>query len=304
MFSFDIDTLPRLDGKLAVVTGANSGLGLQTSWMLAHRGAKVVMACRSPERAAAAVETVRARVPAAEVHTLALDLASLASVREAAAALHAGPRVSVLVNNAGVMALPYHKTADGFEMQLGTNHLGHFALTGLLFDHLDDGARVVNVASGMHRAGRMRWSDLDGERGYDAWAWYGQSKLANLLFTYGMARRLAAASSTVLAVAAHPGYAATNLQHAGPKMEGSAVKSALMTTLNTLFAQSDEHGAWPQVYAAAAPGVESGQYFGPAFLDMWGAPRVCGSSAASKVEADWNRLWEVSEARTGVQFLS
>ena len=243
-------------------------------------------------------------MPGAAIDTLPLDLASLASVREAANTLRAGPPVNVLVNNAGVMALPYRKTADGFEMQLGTNHLGHFALTGLLFDHLAPDARVVNVASGMHRAGRMHWDDLDGERGYDAWAWYGQSKLANLLFTYGMARRLGAAGSARLAVAAHPGYAATNLQYAGPKMEGSSLKSAMMSVGNALFAQSDERGAWPQAYAAAAADVHNGQYYGPAVLDVWGAPRLCGGSAASRVEADQDRLWSVSAERTGVSFLA
>lgn len=303
MFSFSIDSLPRLDGKRVVITGANSGLGLQTSWMLAARGAHVVMACRSPERAAAAVATVREKAPGATVETAELDLASLASVRACAENLAAGGAIDVLVNNAGVMALPYRKTVDGFEMQLGTNHFGHFALTGLLFGALSTDARVVNIASGMHRAGRMRWDDLDGEKAYDPWPFYGQSKLANLLFTYGMDRRLRARGSAIKSLAAHPGYAATNLQTAGPKMEGSSIKEWLMRFTNVVAAQSDEKGAWPQVYAAAGTTVNSGEYWGPAFLEVWGAPRLSSTSAASLVEADQDRLWSVSQERTGVSFL-
>lgn len=303
MFSYSLETLPRLDGKRAVVTGANSGLGLHTSWMLASRGATVVMACRSPERASAALETVRQRAPGAKVETASLDLASLKSVRACAKQLVEGGTIDILVNNAGVMALPYRKTEDGFEMQLGTNHFGHFALTGLLFPALSAEARVVNIASGMHRAGRMRWDDLDGERAYDPWPFYGQSKLANLLFTFGLQRRLQAKGSTIKALAAHPGYAATNLQHAGPKMEGSSFKAAMMSIGNAVLAQSDEKGAWPQVHAAASPEAKSGDYWGPAFAEVWGAPKLSSTSAASRVEADQDRLWTVSQDRTGVAFL-
>lgn len=303
MFTYSLETLPRLDGKRVVITGANSGLGLHTSWMLASRGAKVIMACRSPERASAALETVRQRAPGATVEAVSLDLASLASVRVCAKQLVEGGIIDILVNNAGVMALPYRKTEDGFEMQLGTNHFGHFALTGLLFPAFSPEARVVNIASGMHRAGRMRWDDLDGEKSYDPWPFYGQSKLANLLFTFGLHRRLQAKGSGIKSVAAHPGYAATNLQHAGPKMEGSAFKAAMMSVGNALLAQSDEKGAWPQVHAAAAAEAKSGEYWGPAFAEFWGAPKLSSTSAASRVEADQDRLWSVSQARTGVAFL-
>lgn len=302
MFSYSVASLPRLDGKLAVVTGANSGLGLQTSRAFAQLGARVILACRSPEKAQAALDDLRRRVPGADVEALALDLASLTSVRAAAASLHEGPRIDILVNNGGVMALPHRKTADGFEMQLGTNHLGHFALTGGVYDHFAERARVVTISSTMHRAGRMRWDDLDGERGFETWQWYGQSKLANLLFTFGLNRRLRARGSSVAAVAAHPGYAATNLQHAGPTMEGSRWKAAMMTVGNTLFAQSDERGAWPQIHASVATEVEGGQYWGPAVVETWGAPRLSSVSASARNEADQDRLWAVSQERTGVVF--
>lgn len=303
MFSFSLDSLPRLDGKRAVITGANSGLGLQTSWMLASRGAHVVMACRSPERAGAALETVRLRAPGAKVETATLDLAALASVRECAKMLVDGGTIDILVNNAGVMALPYRRTTDGFELQFGTNHLGHFALTGLVFEALATDARVVSIASGMHRAGSMHWDDLDGEKNYSPWPWYGQSKLANLLFAFGLGRRLQARGSQVKSVAAHPGYAATNLQHAGPKMEGSWLKSTMMSVGNALLAQSDERGAWPQVYASAAADAQSGQYWGPAVAEMWGAPKLSSTSSAARDENDQDRLWTISQVRTGVSFL-
>jgi NAD(P)-dependent dehydrogenase (short-subunit alcohol dehydrogenase family) len=302
MFSFDLTTLPRLDGKRAVVTGANSGLGLETAWMLASRGASVVMACRSPERAASALEVVRQRAANAEISTVALDLASLKSVRNAAATLREGKPIDILVNNAGVMALPLRRTEDGFEMQLGTNHFGHFALTGLLFPHLTADARIVNLASGMHHIGRMRWDDLDAQKSYQQWLAYGQSKLANLLFTFALARRLAAKGSGRTALAAHPGYASTNLQHTGPKMEGSTLKSWFMSLANAVISQSAEKGAWPSVYAACAPAAKNGDYWGPAFLELWGAPRKSFTSSAARVEADQDRLWAISEERTAVSF--
>ncbi|HND31774.1 MAG TPA: SDR family NAD(P)-dependent oxidoreductase, partial [Myxococcota bacterium] len=203
-----LEQAPSMEGKVVVVTGANSGIGWEAAWMLAKKGATVVMACRDPGRATDAKERLLQKVPGATVEMLRLDLSSLASVRAAAAELtQRHPKLYALVNNAGVMALPYRKTEDGFEMQFGTNHLGHFALTGLLLPHIE--GRVVTVSSVMHRAGRIRFEDLNGEKSYSPWPFYGQSKLANLLFMSELDRRLRKAGSSVKSVACHPGYAAT-----------------------------------------------------------------------------------------------
>ena len=300
------DDLPDLSGRTIVVTGANSGLGLEASSMLAGAGAHVVLACRDPGRAASALASIRAQHPRASVETAALDLASLASVRSFAEAFAgAHDRLDVLLNNAGVMAVPRRTTADGFELQLGTNHLGHFALTGLLLARLlaAPAARVVNVSSTAHRTGRMRFDDLQGETRYGPWAAYGQSKLANLLFTFELARRLEAAGATATSVAAHPGYAATNLQFEGPRMSGSRVNALLMSAANRLFAQDARGGALPLVYAAAAPDVKPGDYFGPGgFAEIWGPPKRVAASARAHDRESAARLWQLSEALTGVRY--
>lgn len=300
------DAIPAQRGKTFLVTGANSGIGLEAAVVLAAKGAHVVLACRSPERASAALETLRRRAPGASAEVMALDLSSLASVRAFAEAFTAAhTRLDGLVNNAGLMALPYGKTADGFEMQLGTNHLGHFALTGLLLPRLREtsGSRVVNVASTAHRMGRMHWDDLMGERGYDAWGWYGQSKLANLLFTYELSRRLTAAKATTTALACHPGYAATALQHKGPEMEGSKLKGLIMTVGNTVLAQGPEMGALPTLRALTDPEAKSGEYYGPRGLfEIAGYPKKVSSTRASHDRDAQRRLWEQSETLTGVRF--
>jgi NAD(P)-dependent dehydrogenase (short-subunit alcohol dehydrogenase family) len=211
----------------------------------------------------------------------------------------------VLCNNAGVMALPYRRTADGFEMQFGTNHLGHFALTGLLLEPLlaTRGARVVNVSSTAHRIGKMRFDDLHGERSYRRWPAYGQSKLANLLFTYELQRRLERNGAPVSSVACHPGYASTNLQLAGPRMEGSSWMESLSSLSNRIFSQSAAMGALPTLYAAAADDMRSGDYIGPGgFAETWGHPKKVRSSARSHDREAATRLWEVSEELTGVRF--
>jgi hypothetical protein len=203
------------------------------------------------------------------------------------------------------MALPRCETADGFEMQLGTNHFGHFALTGLLLEALlgAPGSRVVNLSSSMHKTGRMRWDDLHGRRSYGKWTAYGQSKLANLLFSYELQRRLGAARAETISVACHPGYAATNLQFAGPRMQGSAWLEAGAGLLNRLLAQSAAMGALPSLYAATAPGVRGGDYFGPGgFAELWGMPKPVRSSARSHDAADAAKLWEISLEATGVRF--
>ena len=300
------DDLPDLSGKTFLVTGANSGLGFETARALAAHGASVALACRDVGKAGTAIDRIKAETPHARVESVELDLASLASVRRCAEAWLSDERpLHVLVNNAGVMALPERRTADGFEMQLGTNHLGHFALTGRLLPRLLEtpGARVVNVSSTMHRIGRMNWDDLQSRQRYRKWAAYGQSKLANLLFTYELQRRLEEAGRDAIAVAAHPGYAATNLQTAGPRMQGSSLLERISLLGNRLFSQDAAMGALPTLYAAAAPGVPGGAYYGPSGLaEAWGPPKRVASSKASRDRESQRRLWEVSEEATGVTY--
>jgi NAD(P)-dependent dehydrogenase (short-subunit alcohol dehydrogenase family) len=298
--------IPDLSGKTIVITGANSGLGFEAAMALAGKGAQVVLACRDQAKGRAAEEQIRARHPRAATALMPLDLCSLADIRRFADAARAAyPSIDVLMNNAGVMALPYRQTADGFEMQFGTNHLGHFALTGLLLDRLlaAPGARIVTVSSGAHRMGRIRFDDLHGQQRYRKWPAYAQSKLANLLFAYELQRRLSAAGAAAISVAAHPGYAATNLQAAGPKMLGSSFLERVMDLGNRLFAQSAAMGALPQLYAAVAPAVRGGEYYGPSSIgELWGPPRVVTSTARSRDEGAARRLWEVSEELTGVTY--
>jgi NAD(P)-dependent dehydrogenase (short-subunit alcohol dehydrogenase family) len=300
------EEVPDLSGKTIVVTGGNSGIGYEAALVLAGRRAHVVLACRDLEKARAAIAAIRAALPAASLEPIALDLASLDSIRRFAdelGARHHG--IDVLCNNAGVMAIPYRTTADGFEMQFGTNHLGHFALTGLLLERLltAPAARIVNVSSTAHKMGRMRFDDLHGTKGYRKWQAYGQSKLANLLFTYELQRRLERASAKAISVACHPGYAATNLQVAGPRMAGSALMESVMQLGNRLLSQTAAMGALPTLYAATAPEVRGGDYIGPdGFFENTGYPRKTTSSARSQDRAAAERLWNDSEQLTGVRY--
>jgi NAD(P)-dependent dehydrogenase (short-subunit alcohol dehydrogenase family) len=281
--------LPAMSGRTVVVTGANSGIGAVTARELARAGAHVVLAVRDPARGEAA-----ARSMPGSTEVRRLDLADLASVRAFAAAWD-GP-LDVLINNAGVMAVAHGRTADGFELQLGTNHLGPFALTNLLLEHVGD--RVVTVASAAHRAASIDFDDLQGERSYSRWRAYGQSKLANLLFTLELQRRLDEAGSAVGAHAAHPGWAATSLQgHSSSRLERVA-----MAIGNRVIAQSDEMGALPTLYAAtqSLPGAS---YTGPGGpQEVRGHPQAAGRSIAAADEDTARRLWEVSEQLTGVPF--
>jgi NAD(P)-dependent dehydrogenase (short-subunit alcohol dehydrogenase family) len=301
------DDVPDQTGKIIIVTGGNSGIGYEAARVLARKGAHVVLACRDPGKAQAAIEGIERDAAApASVEALPLDLADLASVRAFAAAYRARhAKLDVLCNNAGVMALPHRKTADGFEMQIGTNHLGHFALTGLLLEPLraTGGSRVVTVSSGAHRMGTIHFDDLNWERGYRRWGAYGQSKLANLLFMRELERRLAAAGGGAISVACHPGYAATNLQAAGPRMEGSSLLEWLADLGNRLLAQSAAMGALPTLYAATAPDVRGGDYIGPdGFGEFTGHPKKVGASAAARDQDAAARLWALSEQLTGVRY--
>jgi NAD(P)-dependent dehydrogenase (short-subunit alcohol dehydrogenase family) len=304
MGSWTVTDVPSLDGKTAVITGANSGIGFEAATMLAARGARVILACRDRSRGKEAVERLLARVPRADAELAPLDLASLASVRTFTDGLCARfDGLDLLVNNAGIMAIPRRETADGFEMQIGTNHLGHFALTARLWPLLRAraDARVVNVSSMAHRAGRVAFDDLHGRRSYQRWLAYGQSKLANLLFTFELDRRVRTAKIGVSAVACHPGYSATNLQ--ATSAQDSPFADWFMGLGNRLVAQPAEAGAWPTVYAAAMPDVASGDYIGPGgWFEMGGLPRKVESNAAALDPDAARRLWELSERETGEAF--
>jgi NAD(P)-dependent dehydrogenase (short-subunit alcohol dehydrogenase family) len=296
------DQIPDQSGRVAVVTGANSGLGLVTARELARAGARTVLACRDLAKGVQARRVIGARAPGAHVDVAELDLASLDSVRAFAERLRSeNDGIDLLVNNAGLMASPRRRTADGFELQFGTNHLGHFALTGLVIDMLQgrDDARVVTLSSNAHRFGRIAFDNLGGERRYFRWRAYGQSKLANLVFALELDRRLRAAGSAIRSVAALPGYAATNLQHTGPPR----VDELLMLVPNKVVAQSDEMGALPILYAATEPGIEGGAYVGPdGIAAQRGHPTTVSPNAAARDEETARRLWEVSEEMTGVRF--
>ena len=300
------DDIPDLAGKTAVVTGGNSGIGFEAARQMARKGAHVILACRDAGRAAEAVQQIRTLQPSSSLEAMALDLASLESVHRFARDFAAkGIPLDVLCNNAGVMAIPRRTTAEGFEMQLGTNHLGHFALTGLLLEPLlaAPAARVVNVSSTAHKPGRIDFDDLQGEKRYGKWLAYAQSKLANLLFTYELQRRLEAAGAPAISVACHPGYSATNLQSVGPQMSGSRLAARLMDVGNRLFSQPAAMGALPTLYAATSPDARGGDYIGPdGFMENHGHPRKTSSTARSHDREVARRLWEVSEQLTSVRY--
>jgi hypothetical protein len=308
MTDWSVEDMPSMDGKRVVVTGANSGIGFEGTRAFAGAGATVVMACRSAERGERAADEIREAVPGAALDVRRCDLADLDSVRDFAAGVRGTyDELHVLCNNAGVMAVPRSETADGFETQLGVNHLGHFALTGHLLGRLVGTAgesRVVTQSSGAHEMGEVDFEDLHREGSYGKWEAYGQSKLANLLFAYELQRRLEEAGvERTVSVACHPGYADTNLQYRGPEASGSRVRYGLMKVANTVFAQSAAKGALPMLYAAAAEGVEGGDYYGPGgLLGMRGPPEKQESSDASYDEGTAERLWAVSEELTGVGY--
>lgn len=300
MARWTIDDMPDQTGQTILVTGANSGLGLRSAEALASRGARVLMGCRNQEKAAVAVEAVKKAAAGARPEVVPLDLADLVAVRACAQRLtNELDHLDVLMNNAGVISIPRRRTRQGFEMQFGTNHLGHFALTGRLLPLLRraHASRVVTVSSVVHRAARIRFDDWE-KRGYSRWFPYIQSKLAALLFTSELRRRAAAAGADLLAVAAHPGYAATNLSSGLPTIYRLGAKLS-----DRLFAQPDRMGALPQLYAATMPDVGPDDYWGPdGFMERRGWPQRAGRSGAARDGDAARRLWEASEELTGVAY--
>ncbi len=294
--------MPDQHGRTALVTGANSGLGLISARELARKGASVVLACRNTEKGEAALEEIRAVAPDAQLELAELDLGSLASVADFAErfrAAHDG--LDLMLNNAGVMAPPRRETADGFELQFGTNHLGHFALTARLIDMMEarEDARVVALSSIAHKTGRINFDDLQSQRSYKRWSAYGQSKLADLMTAFELDRRLRAAGSTIKSLGAHPGYAATNLQSAAvPTLD-----RWVMVVTNALLAQDAEIGALAPLYAATQPGLEGGTYVGPQGLgELRGHPGIAKPTRTARDREIAERLWTVSEELTGVSF--
>ena len=305
--SWSIEDVPDLAGRRALVTGVTGGLGESTALQLARHGADVIVTARNAGKAAPVLERVRAAARG-DVQLVDLDLADLASVqRTTDTLLSTYDRIDILVNNAGVMAPPKRRTADGFELQIGTNHIGHFALTGGLWPVLlSSSARVVFVSSVAHRMVRgvdLRSLEPGGDpRGYQRWRSYGESKLANLMTALELAER--SAGTGVVSVAAHPGYAATDLQRAGPEMDGGpTLQSRAMTLLNQVVAQSADAGAWPLLLAATLPGLAPGAYVGPDGIgEVRGRPTLVGTTAAARDRGARDALWAASEQATGVSF--
>jgi len=291
-----VDNIAAQSGKAIIITGANSGIGYEAARALANKGATVIMACRNLDKGEKAATQIQSKNPIGKVILEQLDLADLNSIKNFTNRyLVEYDRLDVLINNAGVMAIPYRLTADGYEMQIGTNHLGHFALTGLLINKLQKtpNSRVVTVSSYAHIIGRINFDDLNSEKRYQKWLAYGQSKLANLLFAYELQRRLTATSHNPISIAVHPGYAATNLQSS----------SSFFSLTNHFMAQSQEMGALPTLYAATSSEIQGGEYIGPdGFLAQRGYPHKARSSKRSYNQETAQNLWKISEELTGIQF--
>lgn len=301
------NSIPSQQGKRILITGANSGIGLEAAKVLAAKGAQVILACRNEAKALQAMADIRQHTPKASLHFLPLDLSSLQSVRDMSSMFFEQyEQLDVLLNNAGVMWLPQGQTEDGFESQIGTNHLGHFALTGLLLPALlnQAGSRIVTVSSIAHRAGNLNFDDLFFERRpYGKHKAYGQSKLANLVFARELDRRLNKAGAQAISVAVHPGVASTNLAIPGYEQSGSTLMASLAKILSPVITQSAIKGALPSLYAATAEGVQGGDYIGPdGFYEAFGYPGPASSTRRSKNPDIARKLWEVSEQLTGVSY--
>lgn len=294
---WDSNDIPDQKGRIAIVTGSSSGIGYETARVLANKNAEVIMAVRNLQKGNAALDKIKAGYQDADVKVMELDIARLESVRRFTEDFKKNySRLDLLINNAGVMMPPYSKTADGFELQFGTNHLGHFALTGLLMDLIinTESSRIVNVSSTSHKSGKIDFDDLDWEkRTYKKMRAYGDSKIANIYFTYELQRNLEKAGSKTIAVASHPGWTATELQrHVG-----------IVNFLNRFFSQGIDMGALPTLYAAIAPDVKGGDYYGPAgWLEMRGYPKKVESNELSHDQKISKKLWEASEELTGIKW--
>jgi NAD(P)-dependent dehydrogenase (short-subunit alcohol dehydrogenase family) len=296
--------MPQQQGRLAIITGANSGIGFHTARYLASAGAQVILACRSAEKGEAARKKIAAENPASQLQVRVLDVADLDSVRRFATEfLDAGRPLDLLISNAGVMALPTRRTTpQGFEVQFGTNHLGHFALTGLLLPLLlqQAGSRIVTVASIAHKGGVLNFDDLNAERKYDPRKAYHQSKLANLVFGIELDRRLRAKSANTASIIAHPGVAVTNIVSNGM---GTGLQGRIASVVIALFAQSDDRGSWPTLYAATSPEAHGGGYYGPnGFAEIKGTPVEVKPKPKAMDPQTGKRLWQVSEEMTGVHY--
>ncbi len=308
MAKWTVENMPDLSGKIIIVTGANSGIGFDATRAFVQKGGHVVLASRNIQKAETAVSQIKTEIPNASTEIIPLNLADLTSIKNFATVFTSNhTQLDLLINNAGVMAIPYRQTINGFEMQFGTNHLGHFALTGHLLPTLLNTAnsRVVTVSSNYHdrSTGQIDFDNLNGEKEYKKWDAYMYSKLANLLFTYELQRKLSAIGSSTISVACHPGYSATNLQYAGPDMEGSGVQRLIMKLMNTFLAQSSAMGALPTLYAAVADNVNGCDYIGPdGMMQMRGYPHKTRSNEASYNEANAQKLWALSEEWTKVTF--
>lgn len=292
-----------LSGRRFLITGANSGIGWEAARSLAEHGATVVLGGRTSAKCNDAEQRIRLTVPDARLEHFVAELGDLSSVRAAVDQLSEQP-IDVLINNAGVMAIPRRETVDGFEMQLGVNHLAHFALTGLMVERLADGGRVVHVSSNAHKMGRMNWPDLMHQKSYERWTAYGQSKLAQLLFHKELQRRFDAEGRGRVSVGCHPGYSATNLVFKGPEYDQRPWLRPLFSAGNALFAQSARAGAWPTLFAATSTDVRGGEYIGPSgMFELWGTPTPVRSKRKANNPEDAARLWDTSADLTGVRYL-
>ena len=298
--------IPNLTGKVIIVTGANSGLGLESTKALAGKGATVIMACRNPQKAEKAKAEVLALHPKASLDVMPLDNASLASVKAFAEAFKAKyRRLDLLLNNAGVMAIPRQESADGFEMQIGVNHLAHFALTGHLLDIITStpNARIHNVSSSAHYSGSINFDDLMSKQSYSRWGAYGQSKLANIFFTFELQKRLTAAGYDTIANCSHPGLVIGQLQHNSVAQSGTSAEGFLYRTVGPLFAQDVSMGALPQLYGSVATEAKGGVFYGPQTMNLRGYPKEQKASKKAHNSADLKRFWQLSEQLTGVSYL-
>ncbi|GER90009.1 short-chain dehydrogenase [Dictyobacter vulcani] len=306
MSQWTVSEIPDLQGRIVLVTGANSGLDLETVRALAAKRAHVIMACRNLEKGQQAQATLLKEVPQASLELVSLDLASLDAVREFASGFSANhARLNLLFNNAGVMAIPRHETRDGFEMQFGTNHLAHFALTGLLLPILlaTSQSRIISTTSAARAMGKIRFDDLNRTRAYGRWEAYGQSKLSNLLFAFELQQRLAAADATTISVAAHPGYAVTNLQTTSATTSGASVEQFLYKTIGPALGQSAHMGALPQLYAGLSTDIHGGELVGPgSFGGLRGYPKIDTKAQKEYDKATARHLWEESVKLTGVDY--